>query len=244
MLLDTLNPNNNFSFNISAAHILGLINAIYCAELLNIYNKAKKKKKINNESFRVDRKYIEERTTISVEDQYVCNSALSEIGILEVDLADPDIMKFNFEVYIKIITNDDCTFLNQVSKKLKVSKDGAAVKQMKKAAIVKNLEAYINTGNKELNIKLSNWLTVNYAANRVTKETVIDFQNILINYINGNIKKGLRIVDIAIAQKWINCIWAIEAYEKEEKVLSKSMQVSNINNIKIATKETLCKKVY
>ena len=66
MLIQLLSQSNYGSFNITVAHMLNLETAVYLSELMNINEKALRKNKLDDNQFILDRKYITERTTISV----------------------------------------------------------------------------------------------------------------------------------------------------------------------------------
>ena len=80
MILDLLSTDMYISFNIKLAHRIGLQAAIYLGELLNINKKAIQKEKIiDGNFFKLNRDYIEQRTTLQKQEQkeldklYKCN---------------------------------------------------------------------------------------------------------------------------------------------------------------------------
>ena len=58
MLLDVFDNDNSISINYKTIQIFGLPTAVYLTELINIYKKATRKNKLDNEYFKVDRNYI------------------------------------------------------------------------------------------------------------------------------------------------------------------------------------------
>ena len=88
MLIELLSMSNYGNYNIKLASILGLETAVYLNELMNINEKALKKKKITDNSFIIDRKYIESRTTLNPEKQQELEINLIKLGILERNDAD------------------------------------------------------------------------------------------------------------------------------------------------------------
>ena len=76
MLINFLSTDNYNSFNIELAHLIGLQEAIYLNELININQKAVRKNKIEDNYFLVDRKYIESRTTLNIDEQREIDQAL------------------------------------------------------------------------------------------------------------------------------------------------------------------------
>ena len=58
------------SYNVRLAHILDLPTAVYVSELININRKAIEKEKLKGDGFfKLDRNYIELRTTLKKEEQ-------------------------------------------------------------------------------------------------------------------------------------------------------------------------------
>ena len=96
MLLDLLSSDNYGTYNVKVAQIMGLHTAIYLAEIININRKAINKEKIDNNCFTINRQYIENRTTIDTEEQLKIDKKLSEVGILGMNVDNPD------QVYIDV----------------------------------------------------------------------------------------------------------------------------------------------
>ena len=87
MLCDFLSMDNYVSFNSQLASIIGLHSAIYVSELINITRKATLKNKLtDNKYITVDREYITNRTTITLDEQYEIDKKLNKVGL--VDLSD------------------------------------------------------------------------------------------------------------------------------------------------------------
>ena len=66
MLIELLSQSNYISVNIKLAKIFGVEGAIYISEILNIYDKAVRKNKVEDKFFTLDREYFEERTTFDL----------------------------------------------------------------------------------------------------------------------------------------------------------------------------------
>ena len=86
MLVDLLSTSNSVSFNIKVAETFGLHTAIYISELTNIYEKAIRKKKIEEYGgsvyFTIDRKYLESRTTFDLVEQERIERQLLELKLI------------------------------------------------------------------------------------------------------------------------------------------------------------------
>ena len=125
-MLNALDASNYFQFNISAAQYLGLNNAIYCSELINILQKATKKKKLVDGYIVLNRNYIAHRTTLDVETQYVCDASLKKVGIVTISKENPDKIKLNYERFVEIITGEDSNYLKEIGKKIRTSSQSDA----------------------------------------------------------------------------------------------------------------------
>ena len=228
MHADALNSANYVSFNVTAAHNLGLENAIYCSELISIYNKAKKKNKLKNEYFTVDRKYLEYRTTLNHESQLRCDASLRKVGILEFSDDEPNTLKFNSAVFAQAITSDDALFLKRLSKATNQCNVNKEAKKIKRNSIAKVLKDSISTDNQLIRKSLERWIDVMMQTNRLTKESVIGFQTTLFKYAGDDVSICLNVLDIAIAQKYSNCIWAIDSFERGNNVAKNAVRKTNI----------------
>lgn len=242
-MLNALDSSNYFQFNISAAHILGLNNAIYCSEIIAIYQKAKKKRKIYDEFFDVDRNYIVNRTTLSIQTQYECDSSLKKVGIIEIDEKSPDRIKLDYQKFIQIVTEEDCKFLNEISKKAR-TKDASEVKEAKKKRIINSLQEKVNSGNIHIDEALKKWIEITCEKSYMSCETVLDFQKVLMQYSKVDVKKALRIVEIATSQAWTSCTQAILSYEKEQEVLSKVLNQPRVTNIRKSSLTNLSDEIF
>ena len=120
MLIDLLNSANYLMVNMEAIRIFGLNTAVYCSELLNIYKKAVVKNKLYNGTyFKIDREYIKKQTSLEIEDQLKCDINLRKVNIIIPDEENPDIIRFDVEVYASILSSEDIKLLNSVSSKVK-----------------------------------------------------------------------------------------------------------------------------
>lgn len=220
MFINLLNSLNYISFNIDAARIFGLNTAIYCAELLNIYRKAELKNKlIDNNYFKVDRKFICNRTTITIEEQLKIDINLNKINIINRYEDDPNTINFDIKLFASIISSEDVSLIENISKKVKI-KNPKGTKATQRQIILKNLKDSISCSNYELLTALRNWVDSIYANPNgyISKKGIELFQTTLNNYAKGDLDLALKIVNIAITQSYKNCDWAINIYEKDKKI--------------------------
>lgn len=150
MFTHILNYSNYLSFNIQLAHIIGLNPAIYCAELINIYCKAQKKNKlIDADYFKVDRKYIFNQTTLSIEDQLKIDANLIKINVLSKHQDDPDVIKIDIQLVASIIESNDSMLLEDIGAKVKI-KSPKGTRETARQRIKNELKNSIQCSNYEL----------------------------------------------------------------------------------------------
>jgi len=244
MLVDVLSSDNYLYVNVGAIKILGLNNAIYCSELLKILRKATKKKKIDEKGFfKVDRTYLKSRTSMSFDEQVECESSLSKIKLVEISKESLDTIKFNDKMYMSIISQEDTKFLNDIAKKVKSSK--SVSKEIKRERIILALKNNISITDEEIALALEHWIDVLFINQKtmMTKETVAEFENALVEYCGTDKKKMLRLIEIATAQGWKNCVWAIKVYEQEKSVTKKS-QMRRLSSKNVASADDVSDTVF
>ena len=136
MLIDILNSNNFGSYNRTVAQIFGLNAAVYCSELLNVYKKAQiKNKLVDNNYFKVDRKWMFKMTTLSIEEQLVIDQNLMKLSIISKHEDDPDVINFDFNKLVSIAICDDDNTLEKISRKVKI-KSPKGVKDSKRTRMI------------------------------------------------------------------------------------------------------------
>lgn len=251
MLLDVLSTDNCITFNISVAHIFGLNAAVYCSELLNIYKKAVKKNKIVDDNFfKLDRKYVFNKTTLTIEEQLQIDSKWMEIGMLKKHKDNPDIIKIDIPMFLSIVSCEDENKLMNIIKEVKVvTKE--EVKETKRMCICKNLKDGIECSNYELLTALRNWIDSIFAkpGSAMTKAVVKKFQSTLNEYTKGDLDLALELVNIATIQGYRDCKWAINIYEKDKRIkhqselLSKS-RLPRVTLQEVANKNELSDEVF
>lgn len=220
MLVDVLSSDNYLYVNVGAIKILGLNNAIYCSELLRIFRKASRKNKIDsNGFFKVDRTYLKARTSLSSQEQIDCENNLSKVKLIEISKESLDTIKFDDKMYMSIVSQEDMKFLNDIAKKLKTTRS-TTDKETKKERMLLALKNAISISNESVHDAIEKWIEVLFNNPKVvlTKETVVEFESVLINYCGTDTQKTLDIIRIATAQGWKNCVWAINSYEQEKKI--------------------------
>lgn len=216
MLIDLLNPSNYVMINLEAINVLGLINAAYCSELIVISKKAvKKNKTYNKKFFKIDREYIKERLNISIEEQLRCDLNLANVGIIEVNPENPDIISIDIEKYASILASEDIKLQDEVNKAVSKPQNKVTKRTNKDRHII-NLKETIDCRNVDVLFALRTWIDNVFENNKyLTKTQVALFKDKLDDYCNGDVQKALKLIEIATIHTYIDCQWAINIYEKE-----------------------------
>lgn len=219
MLLDLLSSDNYISFNVRVAQLMGLNVAIYLSELININRKAINKERLDNNCFLINRQYIENRTTISVEEQLKIDKKLQDVGILGKKAGSPDEVYIDVNALTNMIAAGDAKLLERVSRitKLKDVGDMKVGRMTQRQRDAENCKSAINTSCDELRSALSDWIDGVFARPNgfLSKRAVTIFQNELYNYTNGDLDLALKLVDIATVGGYRNFEWAKTEFEKD-----------------------------
>ena len=211
MLFDILSTDNYVSFNSILANKIGLQPAIYLTELINIDKKAHLKNKIVEEKFfKVDRNYIEQRTTIAKKDQKEIDEILVNLNILKISETSKDLLNIDYDSYTGVLLDSRKTIetkIKPIVKKKRVTK---------KDIILAELKKYITVENTELKEAYESWVD-NVVARQgwMAKESVIDAQEVIERYTHNDISLALEIVRIGAANGWRDMSWAIDRFEKQ-----------------------------
>ena len=230
MLIDLLNSANYIMVNMEAIRIFGLNTAVYCSELLNIYKKAVVKNKLYNETyFKIDREYMKKQTSLEIEDQLKCDLNLRKVHIITPDETDPDIIYFDVEVYASILSSEDVKLLDTVSSKVKVE-NPKNIKQVQRDRIIIALKEAIECKTLPVLQKLQEWIDSVMADPKkfLSKQQVVAFKSRLDDYCNGDLQKALDIIDIATIHGYVDCQWAINLYERNNKPVSYANPASTV----------------
>ena len=219
MYVDLIDSNNYISINISLIKMLGLPTAAYCSEIFSILKKAITKNKLveDNSCIKVDRSYIESRTGILPKEQLEIESILSKNNLISKVSPDGDIFSVNMSLFVQLISGiEDLnkTEFEKLRKKLKPKKESN--KEAKRQAIATAIKEGIVYPNLQVKEKLYEWVDTIFAnPNFVLTSKIVDvFIATLDSYVNGDVDKALKIIQIAINQSFRDCSWAINSYER------------------------------
>lgn len=210
MLFELLATDMYVSYNVKLAKTLGLTSAIYLSELININRKAIEKNKIKDGYFKINREYIEDRTTINKADQKDLDKMLSEVKAISIG-ENSDMLKVDMDVLTSLILGDQ----KIVAELPNSSKRGRPTKQ---EIIVRALKANIETNNPELKKAYEDWIdAVNAKNGWMTKVHVLEGQKVIDTYTNKDLDMALEIIKIATLGGYRDMNWATAEFEKKYK---------------------------
>jgi hypothetical protein len=245
MVLDVLSPNNNITCNRTLAKSIGLEEAIYCTELLNIYSKAvNKKKTIDNDFFKIDRTYVYKRTLIPVEKQLQIDASLESIQIIikEKSHKDVDIMKLDVGFIANIVMGNEKLREDIVLHLLPRKRMG---KKKRAIEVIKN--SFECKDSSILNL-LRSWVDVVGSIRgklNITPQSAKLFQEHIDKYSGDNIELKHKLIKLAIETRYWSPKWVTDKYEKENKDKKENMTDYNDYVEKnIAKPGSIIKKVF
>lgn len=231
MLIDFLSQDNYNQYNIRLAHLIGLEPAIYVNELLKINYKAVRKNKYrsvassdyaefgqSNIYFQVDRKYIEEQTTLSPSSQLTIDKKLIEMKIIKKLANTPDELCIDVEVLISWFAEQN----EKVVKTLTTTLNSSTVaKQNKTEAIKEQIKIALKSNDTEIYNAYRGWVDAMFSNPKVgmlTAAAAKAFKSNIENFVNGNRVAELEIIEIAIMGSYKIPDWAITQYKTRHKI--------------------------
>lgn len=240
MFVDLLNSYNYIMVNMDAIRVFGLHSAVYTSELLNIYKKAVLKKRlvkaIDGDYFKVDRKFIEKRTTLSVDDQINCDVKLIQAGVLKQYNNDADTLKFDVELFASLIAEEDVKLVQKTLRSVPQT-----AKETKQSAIVTRLKESVVCSNLELLTAIRGWIDAIFAGPSpfLSLRQVELFQKTLNEYTKGDLDLALKVVELATVHAYKDCQWAINLVENSNKPFSRQTATVRTTRQERATKQTV-----
>ena len=227
MLIDMLSSDMYAQFNIVLANRIGLHAAIYVAEILNLYRRAIVKQSFVDEKYvKIDRTYIEKRTTFNKEEQESLDELLCSLNILKLDpySKQHNVVYIDADAITGIMLDDRKTVVSKV-KNFSVQKEKKPTKKSLTAIALKEL---IETTNDELREAYSEWIDAVLDKNGwMAKASVTEGQKLVDSYTNRDLDIALQIVRIGAMNGYKDMQWAVENYEKKCK--SKKFDSSHLD---------------
>lgn len=228
MLINLLAVNNYNSYNIEIAKLIGLHEAIYLNEVINIQEKAYRKNKIDNGYITLDRKYIESRTTLKEDEQKDLQKPFELSKIIIADPNNSNKVYLDLEVLINLLNEGNEVILKNFGKDLKKNR-----KQIKSEAIRVQLKKNIITQNQELYNAYCEWIdSVSNKRGYMDKKAVVEGQKVIDNYCNRNLDMALKIISIATINSYVDMNWAVNVFKKEcPKTFTDVPTIQNISQL-------------
>lgn len=215
-LIPLLTMDNYISFNISLANTLGLKEAVYISELLNINDKAVRKSKTTNDFFTVDRKYIQSRTTITEAEQLKIDKSLFELGLLKQSEENANTINLDINVLMSVVTADDAVIADLRKIVSKLNKPKKLTKQDQEKELVK---AVIKTTNVELRAAYEEWVDSVYAKlGWMSRKAVTVAETLVDETADHDLDVALKILEIATVNGYKDITWAVKQYQENFQV--------------------------
>jgi hypothetical protein len=211
--VDILSPDAYGRFNRKLAQLTSLAVAVYWSEILDISTKVLKKGKFDsNGFFKLDRKYIETRTTLKVETQLEADAVLNNLGVLESNEDDPDQIRVKLETAISILADD--TFKIDRGAKKRVGASKAQQAASKKAGVISTMKGLLRETDPELLELYKGWVDSVYAGKWfLTKTIIYDFEDAINKYTSDKkVKESL--LHIAVQTGYREFEWIKGRYEQ------------------------------
>lgn len=200
------------------AQMFGLNVAIYAELLVDIYNKATKKGKLDPEGYcEIDRAYVRLQTTLDPEEQVRCDAVLQNVGIVDRSFYDVNSLKVDKGIYATILYGTDVGVLTDLMKKSKVKREQTSAD--KRALQAYGVKKAILETNPEIKQAIDNLVDSSYSGtgkNRIpfTKQMLEVFMNTIRAYTQDP-KAIITIINIALASGYTQAAWAIQQFEKD-----------------------------
>lgn len=216
MYIDLMSPYNLISVNSKLANVLNLNCAVYWAELMNVYSRVINKKKDetikNNGFFELDRDYITRRTTLSLEEQLLCDETLKKLEILTVDKEDTSKIRIDLEKMCAIILEDDPKMIKQIQKQSKLKRQDATV--AKNIALLNNLSVYADEADADIKKAYVAWIESLIEGKKfISKQVVLVFKKNLDEYTENKDVK-LTVLEIASIHGWGDFAYCKNEFER------------------------------
>lgn len=239
MLIDIISRDNYFCYNIKLAKILGLHTAIYISDLLVQQNN---ELKINKESvyFNINRDKVSDHTTLSVEEQKICDKNLIQLNVLEFKENSDTEAKIDVVKLTNLVATDDERVLKKATKVV-IGNTKSAGKMSNRQKQFNELKTKIICQNDELRQAYEDWIDGVYANPKgfLSFKSVNVFQKTVDDFAQGDLDLALKIIEIAAINGYRDATWAINLFHKDyEKDFMKARSQSikkTVRNVSLSS---------
>ena len=191
------------SFNIKLAHVIGLKEAIYVHCILQCCQNK------NSQTIELDRDYIFNVTTITIEDQVLVESQLVKLKLISKD---KDTITLNTEQLTSFISQSSLELLPDIQSTLKTNKSTRATKEeVQRRNAMKN----ISTTNPELRDAYSLWIeAVLTRYGKITNGSVIQAEKAVDAFANHDLDVAINVLQFASIKGYDNMELNIQLYKE------------------------------
>lgn len=189
--IDLMASDSKGSFNRMAANRYGLEAAVYLEELLNVLVQVKRKATHDSSGFfRLDRKYIQDRTTLTSGKQLKCDSMFSQLGFLDIDPNDPDRIVIKMSKLVQELSDESMPMKNGKPVKVKVEK-APVDKEGRIKGMIGNMSKHMESlvEDEDLRSAYRDWIAACVMTKTLNKISVEHFISDLSNFTNDKQKQ-------------------------------------------------------
>lgn len=212
--LDFVGGNSYLQVNKKAARLFGPTTAMYLASLLDVLSAVKKKGKYDPETgkFKLDRKFVESETGLTLLQQQNCDVVLTSTGIMK--LYDKDNMTIYTNIYYNIMSSDDSAFLEELTKTIQAALIEFQDKiNTKKASILATFRRmYFEKYSANVEKALDEFCEVIQERGKLNKVMLTKFLKDLNDYIgtSGGTTEDtiIQLIKTCTANTWSDFTWA------------------------------------
>lgn len=212
MLADLFFPENQLTINREIAKKLGLLPAVYVSSLFALCDKG-------SMEMSLDRKKIQEYTTLSTSNQKAAEKVLINLGVIKITGDEgSQVISFDYMLLLSLFQQENEKFTQELQVAAKV---GKAVNKAEKDEFIKQaLKNKIQASNPELHRSYEDWIDTMYdrfhflnAKGLREAESIVD-QAATLSDGRRSLDAALGILDIAIARGWRNISLAAKTYKE------------------------------
>jgi hypothetical protein len=225
--------------------MFGLNTAVYWSVVSEILDRVKDKKTVDQFGFfKIDRKYVTTKTTLTTKQQRDCDAILSESDIIAVDPTNADRISVNVGQMVSYIINSDVAVISNVTpvvnKKAKAPASGKSStklsdeqKEAKLLGMRNSVFKYITETDPDLLSAYRNWIDSVVGNTKANGTTAKLFQESIDKYTNDKSVK-IQLINYSALRAYIDSRWAIEYYERNisgrNTTEQKSAQIIGLNS--------------
>ena len=215
MNLDVLSSRNcNLCINEKLIQMIGLETAAYLTVVIDALHQAVKKGKINEQGyFKLDRKYANERTGLTTNEQKHCDDRLISIGVMRRDAETLNLLSLDAGAIVQLILEDDAKVIDKIKLTLAKTKKAEA-DEYKKEQILKITKAQVRTTDFEIRQAIFNWIE---AMDGTLRKAQVGLVEDAVDAYTKDKQVKIKLFQILAINTWRDPQWAIKRYENDYK---------------------------